>query len=165
MKRIIAVGVLIASAAAYGADVAPVKIPGVSDPNRARVNWMLKCQGCHRPDASGSPATAPAMAAEVARFLQVPGGREYLVRVPGVATAALADDQLAELVNWSLWTFDPQNIPQDFVPYTASEIGDMRRRPLRTDAGAARNALLAALSARKERAEGPGRTRWSKAGN
>ncbi|MGH6632413.1 MAG: cytochrome C, partial [Sphingopyxis sp.] len=122
MKLLVAFGVMIASASAYAADLAPAKLTAIAEPNRARINWMLKCQGCHRPDASGSPATAPTMAGEVARFLQVPGGREYLVRVPGVATAALPDDQLAELVNWSLWTFDRQNIPRDFIPYTAAEV-------------------------------------------
>ena len=38
------------------------------------------------------------MAGFVARFLQVPGGREYLARVPGVATAALSDADLAEAI-------------------------------------------------------------------
>ena len=76
---------------------------------RARQNWILSCQGCHRSDATGTPQTTPNMAGFVAKFLQVPGGREYLVRVPGVATAALADGELAEVLNWSLARFDSAN--------------------------------------------------------
>lgn len=152
MKGVAAMAALIALAAvaAKAADPAPFVGPGVPDPARARVNWMLKCQGCHRPDASGSPATAPAMAGEVARFLAAPGGREYLARVPGVATTPLPDDQLAELLNWSLLTFDRAHVPAGFKPYTAAEIGALRKGPLRTEAPAVRARLIAALAGHDE---------------
>lgn len=121
----------------------PPRMVGVPQPERARTNWILKCQGCHRPDASGSPATAPALAGQVARFTGLAGGRAYLGRVPGVADAALADAELAELLNWTLQRFDPANLQRDFKPYTAREIGELRRAPLRTDATATRHAILA----------------------
>lgn len=147
MKGTAAMAVMLAfaAAAATAADRIPAAGPGVSDPARARVNWMLKCQGCHRPDASGSPTTAPAMAGAVARFLEAPGGREYLARVPGVATTPLPDDQLAELLNWSLLTFDPGHVPAGFKPYTAEEIGRLRKYPLRTEAPAVRASLVAGI--------------------
>lgn len=152
MRTVAAIAVLIAiaAAAAQAADAVPSAGPGVASPARARVNWMLKCQGCHRPDASGSPDTAPAMAGQVARFLSVPGGREYLARVPGVSTAALPDDQLAELLNWSLLTFDRAHVPPGFEPYTAEEIGVWRKNPLRTEAPAVRAGLIAALAERDD---------------
>lgn len=115
----------------------------------ARQSWMLQCQGCHRPSATGTPPGTPPLAGNVAKFLKVKGGREYLGRVPGVATAALDDVQLAELLNWTLETFDRGNIPKGFSPYTPAEIGKLRRQPLRTDAKAARQALLAALAQEK----------------
>jgi hypothetical protein len=83
------------------------------------------------------------MAGFVARFLQVPGGREYLARVPGVATAALSDADLAEVLNWSLARFDPAHLPADFKPYTAAEIGRLRSKPLRAEASAMRARLVA----------------------
>ena len=49
---------------------------GVENPQRAWQHWTLNCQGCHRPDGTGSSGTAPSLAGTVARFLSVPGGRE-----------------------------------------------------------------------------------------
>lgn len=118
-------------------------MPGVANPARARQNWILSCQGCHRADATGTPQTTPTMAGYVARFLHAPGGREYLGRVPGVATAALSNDALAEVLNWSLLRFDPGHVPADFTPYTAAEVGRLRLKPLRTEAAAVRAGLVA----------------------
>ena len=71
-----------------------------------------------------------------------PGGREYLGRVPGVATSPLSNADLAELVNWMLWRFDRQNLPATFEPYTAAEIGRLRAQPLRLEASQMRSDLL-----------------------
>lgn len=120
-------------------------MPGVPDESLARQHYMLQCQGCHRPDGTGTMATAPPMTGMVARFLQVPGGREYVARVPGVATAALNDRDLAALMNWTLFRFDAVNVPKDFKPYTAEEIGALRRHPLRLEAKAQRARLIAEL--------------------
>ena len=116
--------------------------PGVANPAQARADYILKCQGCHRPDGSGDPRTNPPMRGLVAKFLSVPGGREYLGRVPGVATTDLDDDRLAKLLNWTLRRFDPDNLPNDFKPYTAAEIGRLRRAPLRTEAPRVRAELI-----------------------
>jgi cytochrome c553 len=115
---------------------------GVADMQRAWQNWTLNCQGCHRPDGIGSPNTAPTLAGTVAKFLHAPGGREYLARVPGVATSALSNEDLAELVNWMLWRFDPADLPAAFRPFTAAEIGHLRSAPLRLEATRMRNELL-----------------------
>ncbi|HTB28405.1 MAG TPA: c-type cytochrome, partial [Steroidobacteraceae bacterium] len=56
----------------------PSSPAGVTNVQLARQNWALNCQGCHRLDGSGSDATAPSLAGTVAKFLWVPGGREYL---------------------------------------------------------------------------------------
>ena len=85
------------------------------------------------------------MTGMVARFLAVPGGREYLVRVPGVATAVLTDAQLAELLNWTLYRFDAAHVPARFQPYTATEVGALRRQPLRTEAKVLRARLISEL--------------------
>lgn len=131
--------------AAAGLHAMPDAMPGVENAARARQNWILQCQGCHRPDASGSAETTPPMAGFVARFLSVPGGRDYLARVPGVATAAISDRDLAELLNWTLYRYDPGNLPADFLPYSTEEVGRLRRTPLRTEALAAREQLLVAM--------------------
>jgi hypothetical protein len=115
---------------------------GVTDPQRAWQNWTLNCQGCHRPDGAGSAGTAPSLAGTVSKFLTVPGGREYLGRVPGVATSALPSADLAELMNWMFWRFDKEHLPADFVPFTAQEIGRLRTQPLRLEASQMRSDLL-----------------------
>jgi hypothetical protein len=127
-----------AAAAPAGVDV-PV---GVDNAQRAWQHWTLNCQGCHRPDGTGSAGTAPSLAGTVARFLSVPGGREYLGRVPGVATSPLSNADLSEVMNWMLWRFDKEHLPANFQPYTAAEIGQLRAAPLRLEAAQMRAQLL-----------------------
>lgn len=94
-------------------------------------DYMLACQGCHLADGSGHPDRGvPRMTGYVAKFLAVPGGREFLVQVPGSAQSSLSDARLATLLNWMLKTFSPGQIPASFVPYSADEVGRLRRHPL-----------------------------------
>jgi hypothetical protein len=94
------------------------------------LDYALNCQGCHRADGAGTPGTVPALAGSVAKFLKVPGGREYLSRVPGAAQAPLDDAALAAVLNWMLDRFDPADVPADFRPYAADEVGRLRADPL-----------------------------------
>jgi hypothetical protein len=127
------------SAAQSAAQSAPA---GVDNPQRAWQHWTLNCQGCHRPDGTGSAGTTPSLAGTVGRFLTVPGGREYLGRVPGVATSPLSNADLSELMNWMLWRFDKEHVPADFQPFTAAELGRLRSSPLRLEASQMRAELL-----------------------
>ena len=129
--------------AAGGIARQPGPMPGVGNPAQARVDYMLKCQGCHRIDGGGDDASNPPIRDMVARFLTVPGGRAFIGRVPGVATTDLDDARLANLVNWTLYTFDPQHVPADFRPYTAAELGALRQNPLRLERAAVRARLVA----------------------
>jgi hypothetical protein len=138
----VAVGALLGSARA--ADLRPA-VRGIADPAQARADYILKCQGCHRGDGGGDLRTNPPMTGTVATFLSVPGGREYLGRVPGVATTDLDDTRLAALLNWTLYRFDPGHVPSDFKPYTAAEIGRLRRAPLRAEASRVRAELIARM--------------------
>ena len=105
-------------------------------------NYVLHCQGCHLEDGSGTPGSGiPALAGSVGRFLRVPAGREYLTRVPGVAQASLDDAALAELLNWLVRHFSADQLPRDFVPYTAEEMARGRRLPL-TDVESTRRKLM-----------------------
>lgn len=122
-----------------------LSMPGVSRPQQAHIDYMLKCQGCHRIDGSGDTVSNPPMNQKVARFLSVPGGRAFLGRVPGVATVDLDDARLADVLNWTLYRFDRGNLPKGFKPYTAVEIAILRSRPLRTERAAARAALVAQM--------------------
>lgn len=107
---------------------------------RARVNYMLNCQGCHLPDGGGV-GDIPRMKGFVGNFLRVPGGREFVVRVPGSANAALDDASLAELLNWMLVEISAGELPEGFQPYTAKEVGRYRAQPL-SDVNAVRTELI-----------------------
>lgn len=133
---------LAASVAAAGGSAAPA-LSGVPHPERARIDYMLKCQGCHQPDGRGNMANTPPLLGEVSKFLRVPGGREFLGRVPGVASIDLDDARLAELLNWTLYRFDPGHIPAGFKPYSPAEIGALRKAPLRLEREAMRKSLVA----------------------
>ena len=128
-----------------GAEADPV-MAGVENPARARVNYMLNCQGCHGPTGAGmANGTVPNMNGYLARYLHVEGGREYLVQVPGSANAGVTPAALAEVLNWMLATMDATHLPSDFVPYASDEVEALRSRPLR-EVVATRAALQARLA-------------------
>ena len=138
-----AAAVVVVGAARAESEHAP--LPGVASPRQAQIDYMLKCQGCHRPDGSGDRYSNPPMNGAVAHFLKVPGGREYLGRVPGVATTDLDGVRLANLLNWTLYRFDRANVPNDFKPYDAAEIRRLRASPLRVEAARTRAQLVAKM--------------------
>ncbi len=106
-------------------------------------NYMLHCQGCHLVDGTATPGKIPALVG-AGRFLAADGGREFLVRVPGVSLATIDDGELAELVNWMLFQFSSSELPEDFEPYTAEEVARYRQHPL-AEVDALRAELLAAV--------------------
>ena len=111
------------------------------------VDYALNCQGCHLDDGSGTPGSVPRLAGTVGRFLDVPGGREFLVQVPGVATSALDDAALAAVLNWMLARFGPPHLPEKYAPYTAAEVGALRQKPL-TNVDRVRAELIGAAERR-----------------
>jgi mono/diheme cytochrome c family protein len=116
-------------------------VAGAALAEAPRIDYMLQCQGCHGADGRGAPGTVPSLEG-VGRFLAAPGGREYLVRVPGSSQSALDDAELAEVLNWMIREFDPR----DFTPYTGEEVSRVRRPPL-DDVDAVRRGLLRELEA------------------
>ncbi len=116
-----------------------------ADDNRAHVNYMLHCQGCHLPDANGVGDDVPRMKDFLGYFLHDARGREFVVQVPGVATAQLPDDEIAELLNWLLLRYSEQQLPENYVPYTAAEVGALRRSPV-SDPAVKRRELLRGIA-------------------
>lgn len=92
--------------------------------------YRMECQGCHLSDGGGGLESIPALTNHVARFLDVPGGREYLLQVPGVALSPLSDQELADVLNWMLRSFGPPEPVSRNAPYTVDEIAQWRKRPL-----------------------------------
>lgn len=117
--------------------------PARADP---RIDYILNCQGCHGPDGTGAPGAAPSFRDHVAKFLSVPGGREYLVRVPGVTQSELDDARTAAVLNWLVREFSPQQLPSNFTPYNEAEVAKYRHSPL-TDVIAVRTKLMQDVAA------------------
>lgn len=105
------------------------------------LDYVLHCQGCHQAGGQGLAGAVPELRNSVARLASLPGGREYLSRVPGVTQSQLDDAAVAALLNWLLATFDAAHLPADFEPFTAAEITPLRARPL-VEASKARAALF-----------------------
>ena len=125
--RLAALGMLMAaalntrSAAAAAGDV-------------AAHDYLLSCAGCHTPAGTGSP-TVPTLHG-IDRLLARPGGRAYVLRVPGVASAPLSDARLAALLDWVFGHFGNDATPG----FTADEVAGARVAPW-VDPKAARAAL------------------------
>lgn len=141
LRVLAALGVLAAASAAPAPGAAHEAISG------PRLDYVLHCMGCHLEDGSGAAGRVPSLSG-VGRFLGVPAGRAYLVRVPGSAHAPLDDAALAALLNWMLSRFDPYAVvAPGFTPYEAAEVARHRATPL-ADADAERRRLLSVLEPR-----------------
>jgi mono/diheme cytochrome c family protein len=112
-----------------------------------RVNYMTECQGCHLSDGSGMAGKVPTMKGEIARFLEVDGGRRFLIQVPGSANSKLSDADLAEVMNWIMTTMGKPD-PGRFRPYTAQEVAAYRQTRI-VDVAGTRARLVSNFPERK----------------
>ena len=78
-------------------------------------------------------------------FLHSNEGREFVIRVPGVATSSLPDDQLTELMNWLLLTYSREQLPESFVPFAVGEVSVLRTR-LEANPGKTRTRILESIA-------------------
>jgi len=97
----------------------------------ARFDYLLFCAGCHLENGSGAPPNVPDLRLELGRFVQAPAGRAYVTRVPGSSQAPISDARLADVLNWMVATFLPEQERADYQPFVASEVGQWRSKALR----------------------------------
>ncbi|MCS7268604.1 MAG: cytochrome c [Geminicoccaceae bacterium] len=133
------------SGAASAVDYAPGRPVEVHE--GARLDYALKCKGCHGLSGQGTPGHVPRLDGFVGLFTHLPEGREYLVRVPGVARSVLDDERLTAVLNWVLATYGRDTVAPGFAPYTVEEVAAARRRPLEDRKGL-RERMLAELRTR-----------------
>lgn len=96
-----------------------------------RADYMLRCMGCHLRDGSGIPPEVPSLLGDPGRIIALPGGREYLIRVPGASQSPLDDAALAGVLNWVLSEFNAETLPQGWKPFTRAEVSRHRPRVLK----------------------------------
>ncbi|MED5609174.1 cytochrome C [Pseudomonas sp. JH-2] len=125
------------------AEQTPIAQAGYSN----ATNYQLQCAGCHLSDGAGSKSNdVPRMLGFVGNFLKVDGGRQFLVRVPGMSMSALSDAQLADMLNWLLREdgMAGKSMPADYEPYTAEEVAGIRHETMLNLPGT-RAQLIAAM--------------------
>jgi mono/diheme cytochrome c family protein len=93
-------------------------------------NYVLGCGGCHGIDGVSNPRLVPQLQGQVGYFLQTQAGREYLVRVPNVAFYAVSNEELAQVLNYMVFSIGRDGVPANARPYTAAEVGRLRKSPL-----------------------------------
>jgi len=107
----------------------PIAQAGYSTP----VNYQLQCAGCHLASGEGARANdMPRLHGFVGNFLKVDGGRDFLVRVPGISQSALNNAQLADMLNWLLNKdgMAGSSMPANYQPYTADEVTRIRAKSI-----------------------------------
>jgi mono/diheme cytochrome c family protein len=114
--------------------------PSVAATTHARASYVLHCAGCHGMDGAGIPERYVPGLRRVGDFLRVPGGRGFVIKVPGVMGSGLDDAQVAALTNWMLATIAKDSVPQDHAPYDGAEVARARAAPL-VDVAAERRRL------------------------
>ena len=104
---------------------AEAPVPHIPD---TAASYLLNCGGCHGILGRSSDRAVPSLRGQVDAFLCLPEGREYIVRLPNVAFAPLSDEELAALMNFVVSLGATRK--DSPAPYTAAEVGALRRRPL-----------------------------------
>lgn len=95
-----------------------------------RVNYQLQCMGCHHADGAGEDGRVPSVRRTLVPFSATAAGRDFVMRVPGVAQAPLSDADIAALLNWMARNLSDVPLPVGFTDYTPAEVGLARHRPL-----------------------------------
>ena len=144
LVRSMAVGLalLISLTAIQAADT---PILTAAEQQQARVNFLLHCAACHRPDGHGSPGTVPDLREYLGEFAQHPDSRSFIARVPGASGAPVTDAELAQVLNWILITMNGDQLRAGFRPYTAAEVAGYRRNTI-IDVAPVRQELIKKLA-------------------
>jgi mono/diheme cytochrome c family protein len=109
--------------------------------------YAENCEGCHG-WAGVSVTEIPTLKGRIGYFVRIPEGRRYLLQVPNVAQNPSSDEDIAAMMNWLLATYSRDELPADFVPYSAAEVAQLRKA--RIDVAADRRRVIAALVAANE---------------
>lgn len=115
-----------------------------SDPRAA---YLIHCGGCHGLRGEGRVGNQVPAFRSTSQLLSTPAGREYVVRVPGVAQARLDDADVAKLLNWIFLELAGER-PDHFVAFAAGEVSSLRRSPLSAPR-AVRGGLAPAIALRR----------------
>lgn len=126
----------------------PALAPDIAQ--RARVNYLVYCAGCHLPDGHGSPGTVPDLREYLGQFARNAESRSFIARVPGSSGSPLNDAELTDVLNWILVTMNGEQLRPGFALYTVDEVTRYRRDVL-IDPAPVRQALIRTLAEKPAR--------------
>ncbi len=127
--------------------------------------FNANCVICHQSNGRGIPGMYPPLADSIGSYVAIPGGRAYLVHVVSFGMNGpisvhgqmfngmmqpwqnFKDEQIAQVLNYVLTTFNAPLLPQDFLPLTSEEVKKYRTIASLGDVRKEREALLKALAA------------------
>jgi len=141
-----------------------LEMSGIADANGADI-FNSNCVICHQSDGKGITGMYPPLADSIGSYAAIPEGRAYLVHVVAFGmTGAISvhgqlyngvmqpwqkftDENVAQVLNYVLTTFNAKLLPSGFSPLTSDEVRKYRT----TNAGLGnvhkeREALMKALA-------------------
>lgn len=89
------------------------------------------CGGCHGLNGVSAREQIPVLRSQVGLFLCSDEGRRYIVQLPNVSFAAMDDATLAATMNFVVFKLGGNSVPEGARPYSAKEIGVLRKTPLK----------------------------------
>jgi len=92
--------------------------------------YVLGCGGCHGIDGVSNGRLVPQLKGQVGYFMSTKAGREYVVRLPNVAFYTASNEELAQILNYTVFTIGRDGVPANAKPYTAAEVAKLRKSPL-----------------------------------
>lgn len=115
--------------------------PSKTATTRPESLYVLHCAGCHGMDGRGHAQAQVPDLHDMPQFLDKAGGREFLIRVPGVMGSGLSDEEVALVMNWIVKRYVPSERAAQVAAFTPDEIHQARQNPL-TDVMTTRRDLL-----------------------
>ena len=116
---------LVAAAGVPSADAGLKPLPW------GQAHYYEGCGGCHGLDGVSARREIPVLRDSVGAFLCSAEGRRYIVRLPNVAFAHMDDRTLADTMNFVVFELGRGSVPAGARPYSAEEVGSLRRMPLK----------------------------------
>ena len=99
--------------------------------SRAQTDYLERCGGCHGIEGISAESLVPTLRHRAGFFLCTRAGREYLARLPSVATSPLSDVELSDLMNFVVFEIgDAQRLVPNARGFSAQEVHGLRAQPL-----------------------------------
>jgi mono/diheme cytochrome c family protein len=125
----------------------PQETPSAEPPHEGARLFTQACVPCHQPNGRGVAGVYPPLTPHLGRYVQVPEGREYLIRVVLFGLMgrmetegqtydnimlpiglSLTDQQVADVLNFVLRQLNRESLPSGFQDIRPDEVARQRER-------------------------------------